>query len=488
MADSPNTLSSWQFRMLGNSQLDEVHSASLEILRRTGVRVMEAESLELLREAGCDVADGDLVRIPAGVVEQALESAPSEIVLYGRDGSPRVFLEGHRSFFGTGSDLPYTLDLETGNRRNSVLADVENAARLVDALPNIDFLMSAALPTDVRIETSDRKSFLAMVSNTVKPMVFTSWDNGGLVDILTMAEAIAGGSENLRRQPFLLAYLEPTSPLRHSEVVLRKLLTVADRGLPFVYASGGVEGASVPVTSAASLALSNAEFLSGLVIAQLRKPGTPVVMGAGNGPMDMKTMVGTYASPEAMLNNLGMAELAHHRYGLPVWGFAGCSDSKGPDAQAGFESGLWILWAALIGANLVHDVGYVESGFTSSLEMIVLCDDAIGMVRKLMGGIELTPETLGLDAIEQVGPGGHFLTDPHTMEHYRSVWYPSVFDRRNHESWIRGGGQDARHRAAAGARDLIADHGPPPIEEGILRELEAIVAAADARIGRDTSS
>jgi trimethylamine--corrinoid protein Co-methyltransferase len=467
--------------MLNDEQLDEIHAASLEILRKTGVRVLEAESLELLRAAGCDIADGDLVRFPADVVERAIEAAPSRIVLHGRNGEPRVFLEGHRSFFGTGSDLPHTLDLESGERRDSLLSDVENAARLVDALPNIDFLMSSALPSDVHIETSDRKSFLAMVSHTTKPIVFTSWDNDGLTDIIAMAEAVAGGEDRLREAPFLLAYLEPTSPLRHSEVVLRKVLTMADRGLPFVYAAGAVEGASVPVTSAASLAISNAEFLSGLVIAQLRRPGTPVVMGTGNGPLDMKTMVGTYAAPEFMLNIMGAAELAHHRYDLPVWGFAGCSDSKLPDAQAGFESGMWILWAALVGANLVHDVGYVESGLTNSSEMIVLCDDAIGMVRRLLGDFEVTAETLGLEAIDRIGPGGHFLTDPHTMEHYRKVWYPSVFDRRNHESWQKAGGHDARRRARDRARDLITNHQPAPIEPAIAAELERIVAAADER-------
>jgi len=482
MTGFAETACPFRFRMLTDSQLDEIHSASLEILLRTGVRVMEAESLELLRSAGCGVSDGDLVRLSADVVEDAIEAAPSRIALHGRDGEPKVFLEGHRSFFGTGSDLPYTLDLETGERRDSLLADVESASRLGDALPNIDFLMSAALPSDVRIETSDRKSFLAMVSNTTKPIVFTSWDNDGLTDIITMAEAIAGGGDRLRERPFLLAYLEPTSPLRHSEVVLRKVLTVADRGLPFVYASGGVEGASVPVTSAASLALSNAEFLSGLVIAQLRRRGTPVVMGAGNGPIDMKTMVGTYAAPEFMLNNVGMAELAHHRYSLPVWGFAGCSDSKLPDTQAGLESGMWILWAALIGANLIHDVGYVESGFTNSYEMIVLNDDAIGMVRRLLSGIEITPETLGLDAIDRIGPGGTFLTDPHTMENYRSVWYPNTFDRRNHESWQRAGGLDARERARERAKELIAKHEPKAIDDGVMAELQAIIAAADARV------
>lgn len=471
------------FRMLTDAELEEIHLASLEILRRTGVRVLEAESLGLLKEAGCAVTDENLVRFPAAVVEDALSSAPSRIVLCSRNGEPRVYLEGHRSYFGTGSDLPNTLDLETGKRRLSLLSDVEKAARLVDALPNLDFVMSAALPSDVHPKTSDRRSFLAMVKNSVKPVVFTAWDEAGLADIITMAETVAGGPEKLALNPFLLAYLEPTSPLQHTQVVLRKLLMMADRGLPVVYAAGAVEGASVPVTSAGSLAVGNAECLSGLVIAQLKRKGTPFVFGSGNGPLDMKTMVATYGSPEFMLHCMGMAELAHHYYHLPVWGFAGCSDSKIPDIQAGIESALWTLWTALIGANLVHDVGYVESGLTCSYEMIVLGDEMIGMVRRLLSGIRLTPETLALDAIDQVGPGGDFVTASHTTEHYRSVWYPGILDRRTYESWSRAGRSTATERARAVARETIDQHTPDPLPENVIEKLSAIAAAADSRAG-----
>jgi trimethylamine--corrinoid protein Co-methyltransferase len=344
--------------MLTDAQLDDIHLATLAVLHRTGVRVHEEESRDLLQQAGCRVADETRVHFPASVVENALQDAPSRVVLSRRTGEPSVFLEGLRSYFGTGSDLPNTIDLETGERRLSLLSDVEDAARLVDALPNLDFLMSMALPSDVPPTTSDRHSFLAMMNNSTKPIVFTAWDETGLADIISMAETVVGGTEQLRRNPFLLAYLEPTSPLQHTKVVLRKLLLAADRGLPVVYAPGAVEGASAPVTSAGSLVMGNAESLSGLVIAQLRRKGTPFVIGSGNGPLDMRTMVATYGSPEFMLNSTGMVELAHYHYHLPAWGFAGCSDSKRPDAQAGFESSMWILWTALSGANLVHDVGY----------------------------------------------------------------------------------------------------------------------------------
>jgi trimethylamine--corrinoid protein Co-methyltransferase len=482
----PDGLSSPQpsgYRIFTGAQLEHVHLASLEILRRTGVRVYEPEALALLQDAGCEVTDATLVRYPAAVVEAALDRAPSRVVLCERAGHPRLLLEGHRAYFGTGSDLPYTRDLETGERRPSLLSDVEKTARLADALPNLDFVMSMALPSDVPVQTSDRRSFLAMAANTSKPLVFTAWDEQGLADIIAMAQAIAGGAQALRLRPFLLAYLEPSSPLRHSQPALRKMLMMADHELPIVYAPGAVDGASAPVTTAAALAMANAEVLSGLVICQLRRRGAPFVYGSGSGPLDMRTMVSAYATPEFMLHCAALAELAHYYYRLPVWGFSGCSDSKLPDIQAGIESALWILWTALSGANLVHDVGYIESGLTCSYEMIVVCDEIISLVRRLMGGISLSDETLALDAIDQAGPGGDFLSSPHTARLFRQLWRGRVFDRHSHAAWVEAGRPTALTNARQVARDLVAGHRSPPLPAGILAELHQIVAEADARAG-----
>jgi len=471
------------YRMFTQAQLEEIHLASLEILRRTGVRVHESESLALLKEAGCAVSDGNLVRFPAAVVENAIELAPSRIVMCDRTGSPRMVLEGHRVNFGTGSDLPNTIDLETGKRRPSILADIRNAARLADWLPNLDFVMSMALPTDVPSKTSDRRSFLSMTENTVKPLVFTAWDDAGMLDIISMAETIAGGVDKLKLNPFILCYLEPTTPLQHTEVVLRKVLMMADHGLPFVYAPGPVDGGTSPVTPAGSLALANAEVISGITIAQLRNPGTPVVWGSGSGPLDMRTLVATYSSPEFMLHCMAMAELAHYYYHKPVWGFAGCSDSKLPDIQAGIESSLWILWMALCGANLVHDIGYIESGLTASYDMMVICDEVISFVRRLISGIEITPETLVLGVIDKVGPGGSYLNSPHTRQNFRKIWYPRVLDRHNYNGWMQAGQPTVSRNAHEIACDVIASHKPSPIPPDILETLNAIITEADKRAG-----
>jgi trimethylamine--corrinoid protein Co-methyltransferase len=196
----------------------------------------------------------------------------------------------------------------------------------------------------------------------------------------------------------------------------------------------------------------------------------------------MRTAVCVYAAPEFMLHCMGMAELGHYYYHLPVWGFSGCSDSKQPDIQAGIESALWILYTAFSGANLVHDIGYVESGLTCSCEMIVICDEIISLVRQLMGGVELTPETMALDVIHEVGPGGNYIETSHTLRHFDKVWYPRLFDRRRHDKWVEAGKPTAMKTANEVAREIISSHKPTPLTDTVLHSLEGIIAEADKSV------
>ena len=200
----------------------------------------------------------------------------------------------------------------------------------------------------------------------------------------------------------------------------------------------------------------------------------------------MKTTVGTYSSPEFMHHCLGMAELAHHRYHLPVWGFSGCSDSKLPDIQAGIDSALWILWTALSGANLVHDLGYIEAGLTGSFEMVVVAEEIVSYVRRLMSGIEVSPSTLALAVIDEVGPGGDFLSTAHTLQNFRSIWGPSLFDRNSFHGWVEAGRPNMIRSAREAAIEAIGSHVPEALPSGLLAELEEIVRRADRQAGADT--
>ncbi len=471
-----------QFTLLSESQKEEIHLASLEILDRTGSRVFSDEALELLRKAGADITDGNLVRIPATLIEWAIRTAPPRIPMYTRDGAPAMVLEGHRTYYGTGSDCPNILDPQTGERRQFLKADVANAARLCDALPNIDFVMSMGLVSDCPVETSDRHQFEAMMLNTVKPIVYTAHDLAGLKDIVAMAAEAAGGMAELQRKPFLILYGEPITPLKHAKESMEKLLYLAEHRLPMIYAPGMLRGATAPVTTAGCLALANAESLTGILIAQLKRQGAPVVYGGGAIPMDMKTSVGAYGAPELQLTGMALAEMAH-RYRLPRFSGAGASDSKVVDQQAMIEGTISVMSQALCGANLVHDVGFLESGLTGSYAMVLAMDEVISMVKCLMNGVRIDDEQLALDAIHRVGADSNFISDEHTLKHFRQVWYPRFLDRRDYASWSADG-KNMIDRLNARVLDLLATHQPAAVPAETAWRVRQIIEVAEARVGK----
>jgi trimethylamine--corrinoid protein Co-methyltransferase len=465
-------------QILSHDQKVLIHQATLELLRRTGVRVVVAEVRELLAKAGCWL-DGERVRIPSHLIEWAIRAAPNRVALCDRDGKPAMFLEGNKSYYGTGSDTPYVIDAHSGERRKAVLDDVANVARLVDALPNMSFLMCMGIASDVTAAISDLYHFKAMVSNTTKPIVYTAWNRQNLEVIVEMAEIVVGGAEALQRSPFMALYSEPISPLTHGKESCEKLLYICQKGLPVVYTPGMITGASSPATRAGAIVQANAELMSGLLVCQLIREGTPVIAGGGGMmAMDMSTMLACYGAPEFMLDWCAMSEMSHY-YDLPIFGFAGASDAKTFDQQAAIEGSLWVLLAALSGGNLVHDVGYIESGLTTSYEMLVSMDESIGFVRRIMGGVEITDETLALDVIDKVGPGGHFLMQEHTMRHCRENWYPTLFERGNRESWESSGRLTLGDRAKAQVIKILKDHEPAPLDEDVLAKLDTIIQHAE---------
>jgi trimethylamine--corrinoid protein Co-methyltransferase len=334
-----------QFAVLSESQLQALHSAALEVLRRTGIRFFHEGALEMLREAGAFVSDGNLVRFPARLVEDAVASAPGRIVLCDRDGDPAVFLEGTKTYFGTGSDCLNLLDPETGEHRSFTQADLVDGYRLCDALPNIHFVMSIGIPSDPSSPSGQRVGpelvydvqMALMLEHTVKPLVFVTDDRVSCRRAIDMAAAVAGGHEALREQQHILLYSEPSSPLQQSETAVDKLLLMAEHELPVVHSPGPLMGGTAPITMASGLAMSMAEILSGLVVHQLKKPGAPFVFGAGLHHMDMSAAQICYGSPEFQLTKAAVAELGRW-YGIPTWGYAGCSDAKVMDGQAAAEA------------------------------------------------------------------------------------------------------------------------------------------------------
>jgi trimethylamine--corrinoid protein Co-methyltransferase len=462
------------FRILSRCQLDEIHDASMRILEQTGVRVDSDEAVALLGDAGAHVGAGGLVKIPAYLIEWAVRTAPGNITVYDRDGVEAMRLGRRRTYFGTGSDTPNVIDPYTGERRPAVLADVAGFARVCDALSHIDFVMCMGIASDVDREVAELHHFAAMMRNTTKPIVYTALDLAAAGDLLEMASVVAGGEDAFRQRPFAIMYIEPVSPLGFAADDMDKLLFCAEHGIPCIFMSGMLSGGTGPVTSAGSLSLANAESLAGILIAQLKRKGTPVVSGGGILTLDMRTSVSSYGSPEFMLTMAAISELAEY-YDLPAWGYAGCTDAKCFDEQAAADAASWVLMAALSGSNLVHDVGFIEGGLTSSFEQLVFTDEMIGKCAHLVGGIRVDEESLAVGVTQDVGPGGTFLTHKHTSRHCRSAWAPELEDRQNHGSWAKGGSLAMRDRVNAKVRSLLENHQPRQLEADVDSQLARIL-------------
>lgn len=464
-----------RFHLLDEEQKQEIHLASLNILERTGIVVHEKEAVQLLRNAGCEVGKDQRVSIPPTVVEEAIRSAPPRISIYDRKARPSMLLEGRKSYFGTGSDTPHVIDFDTGKRRTAVLADVERAARLADGLGDVDFIMSMGLASDVPAKQADRYHFAAMASNTTKPIMFTAWSLDGLRDIYEMAVAIAGGEQNLRRNPFIIHYAEPIAPFVHPRESVEKLLFCAERGIPVEYHCISMGGTTAPATLAGSVVQANARMLSGLAIHQLKARGAPLIVQAPVIFLDMQTSLMPYFGPEWCLSAATSKEMAMF-YGIPTFGKAGASDSKVLDQQAGIEIGMSILAEHLVGNNLIHDMGYLESGLTSCLESLIVCNEVVSMAKRIMRGIDLSPEHFSLDVIERVGPEGNYLTEDHTASHFRKeFWFPRLIDHSTYDVWMAQGCKTLAQKAHMEAERILREHAPEPLDSEIQRAINEIV-------------
>jgi len=464
-----------QFAVLSESQMQDLHLAALETLRRTGIRFFHTEAIEMLHTAGAFVSDGNLVKITAAMVEDAIATAPSRIIMCDRDGAPSVFLEGTRVNFGTGSDCLNYLDPDTGEHRPFTQADLIAGYRLCDALPNISFVMSIGIPSDVPAHATYDVQMALMLEHTRKPLVFVTNDRASCQRAIDMAAAVAGGYEALAEQQHILLYSEPSSPLKQSETAVDKLLLMADYRLPVVHSPGPQMGATAPITMAGGLVMSIAEIMSSIVVHQLRRPGAPFVFGAGLHHMDMGAMQICYGSPEFQLTKAAIAQMGR-RYGIPTWGYAGCSDAKVLDEQAAVEATMAVMMAKFTGANLIHDVGYMESGLTGSYEMIVLTDELVAMANHLMKGIDVNEETLMVDELHRVGPGGHFLETEATRAHYREFWFPKLFDRRIRPQWLAAGSTTLGQRLNAKVKKIIKDYRPEPLAPEKGQKVKEILA------------
>ena len=470
-ASSPNI----RMQVFTERQKDEINNAVLEVLESVGVHVHSSRALEKLKKGGAHV-DGNHVRIPVAMVERAVRSAPSRIVLSDRDGKRVIFLQDQNFYFGTAPTSIYTIDPENGERRMPVLADTARASRVTDALENIDFQMDFGSITDVPPALMDVYTFKAMLENSTKPIIHWAYNVENAKRIISMGEMIRGSLSSLQENPFFAIYTEPVTPLVHEFNALDITMTMAEFNLPCVYTPAPQAGVTSPSTMAGTVVIAVAESLSGLVVHQLVREGAPFVMGGVATIMDMATTQITYGSPEFNILEAGLSEMASY-YKIPMFSTAGCSDSKCCDTQLASEIAQNILMAALSGGNLIHDCGFIESAMATSLQALAICDELIGKVKRMMRGIPVDDNALALDVIRAVGPGGIFLGEMHTLENFKSeTWFPALHDRRRYEEWVSQGSTTMEERAAVKVQDILNNHKVCALPADIQKGLDSIVS------------
>ena len=462
-----------QYKPLTDGQVRRIHEAALSILARTGVHIEEPEALRLFQEAGAIVEpDGPRVRLPRSLVEDAVSWAPSHVLLAGRDPRWDLSLRDARVYIGTGGAALSVLDLESSQKRPATLRDVAELARLVDALDNVHFYLVPVYPTDLGKDVIDVNTYFAGLANTTKHVQAGVYTVQGIRDTVEMCEHIAGGAEALRERPivsFITCWL--VSPLKLATDVTTLLIETCRQRIPVVLSAAPMAGSTAPVTLAGMLAQLTAEQLSGVVLAQLAQQGAPLLIGPIPATADMQTGRYLAGAAEFGLTNAAMAQMAQF-YDLPLYNSAGMTDAKTADVQAGFEKATSVMLTALAGSNFIHHAaGMIENMNMVAAEQFVIDNEILGMAMRVLQGIEVNDETLALDVIDQVGPGGHFLMADHTIRHMRSEFYypSSVVDRQGWDMWQQDGGRDAVERARQIAQDILANHQPDPIEPAVER-------------------
>jgi trimethylamine--corrinoid protein Co-methyltransferase len=459
------------YARMGRQECEKIHAASLEILDRVGVDVHDEKARQLLVKAG-GRADGIRIRLPEHMVETALALAPRRMTLYDRQGGVALRAWGYNTYYGGGSDCLNILDHRTGQRRRPTLQDVKDAVVVQDALPELEFAMSMFLPKDVDPRIYDRYQMEVLLKHTTKPIVFVTPDFEGCVAAVEMCEVVAGGAAALQQRPFAVCYINVTSGLIANAEALQKCMFLAEKGLPMLYIPLNAGGVNSPVTTAGCMASMNAGTLLGIVLAQLVRPGTPMaVPGWNGGPYNLKTMVGNYV----LADEQGVPTEMGKHYNLPVFGLGGSTDSKVLDQQCGMEATISLMTALLHGANIVHDVGFMDSGLQGSLQLQVIANDTIAWLRAATRGVLVDDETLALDVVDELGPTGDYLTHKHTLKHFREPFYSKLADKGTHSQWTERGATTMEERAAREVDKILQSHEASSLPSGIQRDLKKIV-------------
>lgn len=470
------------YKPLTPEAIEKIHETTMTVFSEVGVQVNHEEAMTIFRKAGARVDDlSRIVRFPREMVMELVAQAPAEVTLCGRDpdGHLDCTIGDTRVYLGTGGTALNVQEPGSDTARPSQLKDIVDMARTVDALENIHFYMLNVFPHDVDKEDIDVNRFGAALNRTRKHIMGGVYTTEGIQRVIRMASLIAGSEAALRQRPFISMVACIISPFKLDEDYGRLALEVARHGIPLVVPAEPLCGATSPITLAGNLVVCCVDTLTGVMLSQLARPGTPVLFGSVASITDLRDMKYLAGAVEMGLINAGASQMAQF-YQLPIYATAGMTDAKVNDAQAGYESALTSLMVALAGGNWIHDAaGFIEFCMTASYDKLVIDNEILGMVMRAVEGIRVDDETLALDAIKAVGPGGHFLSSRHTRRNMRhELYHPQLSDRDNRPVWEAAGAADARQRATDRARQILQaplqSYLPEAVRRQILDEIPGI--------------
>jgi len=469
--------------LLTRDELYEIHLATVDILERVGVGIYEERALKLMDEAGANVDyDKKVVKIPQYLLKELISKAPEVVTLFARNPKHTVRLEPGKTYFNNSSYGIKVYDLDTGTHRDSKSEDVINFARLLDALENIHVYCPTVTAHDIPEHIRSLHELVISLENTSKHVSHAAFGADAIKRYIQIGAAVAGGEDELRKKPLISASTCPISPLQHSKEDTETLIEFAKFGLPFFILSMAMGGGTAPLTIAGELVVINAEVLSGIALVQLVNPGTPVLYGSVSSTMDMKTGKTALGAPERPLINSGCAQLARY-YGIPSWIGACSTDAKASGSQAMFEKVMTVIIPMLAGANLIFGPAILDSGKTYSFEQLVLDNEIIGAVYRILEGVDVNAESLALEVIEKVGIGGHYLAQKHTSDHVLSdQWRPMLLDRGTRGDWIKAGCKDIGELARKRAKKILSSHEVEPLEKDVKEVIWEILKKAEKEL------
>lgn len=463
-----------KYQILTEAQCAEIAGAAYRILARTGCIVQNQKALTLLKEAGC-VVDGEHVWIPETLTRWAVETAPKSITLYDREGNFAFRLDPNSFHFGPVTNTCDILDLRTGERRSSTKKDLEECAILLDALDNISWNSDICTLNDVDQTYADVEEVCTLLQNTRKPFWYFASSMENLEAQYEMFKAVAGGAETLRIRPFTINLVCPLDALRHSDHGVSQLIYCAERGLPVVYIPGTEFGLTSPATMAGTLAAGIADLLPAVVISQLVNKGAPIIAACFRNNVDFRTMKLNHSRPEMITANCATAEVWRYM-GLPFC----CNMANTGNGDFGplsaFEKTIQYYSVMLSGINMCYGLGCYEEGMLLRPSDLIFANEVIGYLETLVKGFPVDQDTLAEDLIDEVGPGGTYLMEEHTMEHLYSFWTPDKLAPRK-----LGEGVSLEQDLAEAALAIIEKGPRHPLSPGKQQAIDALMEKVRAR-------